>query len=88
MNLLTGRAAMKMLKIGNYTLKDAIDSGVLIPSQHIENVGPRPIYGFDERYLKEVSQLLPKVRVGGRGHSLFTEDIRKKIAKINKKWFG
>jgi hypothetical protein len=88
MNLLSGRQATKLLKISPNTFAQAVEDRVLRSSIPPDVIGGRPAYGFDEKYILQIKKLLPKVKKGGRGYKVFTEELKKRIAKINKDKFG
>lgn len=88
MNLLSGRAATKFLGIASNTFQEAARQGIIQSSIPKEFSQYGAIYRYDERYLKAIKKVLPRGNKGGRGYKVFSDEVKAKILKINKDWFG
>jgi hypothetical protein len=84
--VISPRSAAKYLGISPGLFFTEMRAGTLQWQTRIDGDSPtaKPAYGFEVKYLEEIKPLLDTHRKGSK--RLFTDDVKTKIQKINKRW--
>jgi len=84
--VISPRSAAKYLGISPGLFFTEMRTGTLQWQARIDGDSPtsKPVYGFEVKYLAEIKPLLGIGRKGNK--RIFTEDVKREIKRINKKW--